>query len=522
MISNVRRFLATLILLCSAMAVAMAQGQQAPSGSQPSKARPTATQQTVTQPTEPLTSGLSETVQRYVSVEAADLALVGVQVIDGTGGPVAKAQTILISDGRIAVVGPTEEVAIPRGAEILHLPGRTVIPGLVGTHNHLHMPGVPMLACSAPKLYLASGVTTIQTTGAASPGDEQRLADAIRRGRVPGPEILHTGPYFTGEGGSTAMIHPRDAAHIDQVIRRWTEQGVRWFKTYRHISPEHLRAVIESAHRHGARVTGHLCSVTYTEAARLGIDAIEHGFLHSFDHSPDKEPGRCSGSRTFRDNLDIDGPEVAAVHRTLIEHGVAMSSTPAIFETQIPTRPGADQRTLDAMTPAWVEDYRQRRRSALDSGRWRFQAAWLVKSMRYDVSFFRRGGLLTAGLDPGLHNLPGFGDQRNFELFVAAGLSPAEAVQVLTHNGAVSLGLPDRGTIEPGKRADLVVINGDPESDPSHIRRVETVLKEGIGYDPERLLAAVRGRVGTLERDPLACPSPPPTDAAGPNDSSEH
>lgn len=359
------------------------------------------------------------------------------------------------------------------------------------------MPGIHFMGFTASRLYLASGVTTIQTTGSASPAREKSMADSIHGGLLPGPDIFHTGPYFNGSEGSNVMITPRDSSHIDDVIKHWTSQGVRWFKVYRHIKPDHLADVIRIAHAYGAKVTGHLCSVTYVEAAQMGIDAIEHGFIHSYDHAEDKEAGLCSGSRDFRDALRIDSPEVDSVQQILIDHNVGLSSTPAIFEAQVPDRAIADERTLQAMSPRSVNTYNERQeRMQARGASWYFKPVWLEKSMAYNLAFFQKGGLLTVGLDPGLHNLPGFGDQRNFLLLHEAGFSTEEAIQVMTSNGARLLGKEDIGTIEVGKRADLVILQGDLEATPGTIEQVVMVFKEGYGFDPEKLLEDVKGQVG--------------------------
>ena len=439
----------------------------------------------------------TSTVRSYLNINEPLVALTGVTVIDGTGNPARNKQTILIKDSYILDTGEEGSLTIPEEAVVLELEGRTVIPGLIGTHNHLHMPRVPFMGYAASRLYLGSGVTTIQTTGAASPEREKDLADSIKYGLLPGPYIYHTGPYFSGPGGSPVMITPRDSSHIDEVIKHWTKQGVDWFKVYRHIRPNDLRDVIRIAHAYGAKVTGHLCSVTFEEAALMGIDAIEHGFIHSFDHARDKQPGVCSGSTDFRDKVEVENPEVARVHQTLIDNGVALSTTPSIFEAQVPGRAIADDRSLEVMAPWLVEAYQERQQRMQDAGdSWYFKEAWLEKSMAYNLAFFKRGGLLTAGLDPGLHNMPGFGDQRNFLLFVESGFSTEEAIQVMTSNGAKLLGRTDIGTIEVGKRADIVVLKGNLLNSPEVIEQVEIVFKEGYGFDPDKLIDEVKGIVG--------------------------
>ncbi|MBX2820946.1 MAG: amidohydrolase family protein [Rhodothermaceae bacterium] len=442
-------------------------------------------------------TGLADSVRAYLRVDAPVVALKDVAIIDGTGEEVKLAQTILIKNGLISEVGSIKEVAIPDKAEVLELSGRTVIPGIVGTHNHLHMPGIHFMPYTAPRMYLGSGVTTIQTTGSASPAREKELADAIQRGEAVGPEVVHTGPYFSGPGGSPAMIQPESIEHIADTVAYWVGQGVSWFKVYRHIKPDMLAAVIDEVHKQGAKVTGHLCSVTYQEAAEMGIDAIEHGFIHAFDLASDKRPGECSGGRSFRSLEKIEGGRVRQLHDVLIKHGVALSTTLAIFEAQTPGRAVADVRSLAVMAPEWRYRYEQQQERMRIAGEgWYFKPDWLNNSMQHDYLFYERGGLLTAGLDPGLHNFPGYGDQRNFELFVEAGFPVVDAIKVMTSNGATLLGLEDRGVIQPGKRADLVVLKGELHRHTAVIRQSEIVFKEGYGFDPVALIKDVQGRVG--------------------------
>lgn len=443
-------------------------------------------------------SSSAESDEANYRVHDADIiALRNVTVIDGTATEPRPMQTIVIRDGWIAATGPNKSVEIPDEAEVLDLAGHTVIPGMVGTHNHTHMPGITFMPWTAPRMYLASGVTTIQTTGSAEPDNELALAKAIREGERIGPDIIASGPYFSGEGARPVMIIPRDREHIEQVIREWTEKGVQWFKVYRHVTPANLKDIIDIAHQYDTQVAGHLCSVTYTEAAKLGIDAIEHGFNHSYDLASGKTPAKCDGSRAFRDEVAIDSDAVCKVQGVMIENGVALSSTLAISEAQTPGRANADDRSLRAMSPEWRQRYDARQKRMKEKGDdWYYKPHWLQKSMAFDVAYYRAGGLLTAGLDPGLHNFPGYGDQRNFELLVEAGLTVPEAVQVASRNGARSLDLPDRGSIATGKRADLVVLKGDLVEDPSVIRNVAWVFKQGKGYDPRPMLEDVEGQVG--------------------------
>ncbi len=437
---------------------------------------------------------VDKTDRHYLKTAAESIALVHAKIFDGTGSPARLNQTVLIENGRILAVGASAELAVPAGYETWDASGMTLVPGLIGTHNHLRLPQGAM-RYTGPKLYLACGVTTIQTCGTGHPAEELALARAIGEGRYPGPEIIPSSPYFTGPEGRDNFVRFTNEKQVRDSIRYWARQGVAWFKVYRNTRPEDLRIIVDEAHRQGAKVTGHLCATTYAEAAQIGIDAIEHGFIHAFDFAAGRVPGTCSGSTDFRSNLDANDPAVQELIQLLIDREVAISSTPAIMEAQ--ARGYADQPSLEAMDPFHVRAY-QRRREEREArrGEGYFNEAWLLRSLQFDRAFFRAGGLLTAGPDPGLHVLPGYGDQKNYELFIEAGFEPEVAVQILTANGARLLGRTDIGKVQSGMRANLLLLDGDLEQDPRVIRKPFLVFKDEKGYDPQKLLEAVKGKVG--------------------------
>ena len=447
-------------------------------------------------------SALSDAVREFVDIDDATVALTGVQVIDGTGRPAAAGRTILIQDGRIAAVGADGEVDIPDGARTLALDGHTVIPGIVGLHNHtfyMTRGRRVQLNYSAPRLYLAAGVTTIRTTGAFSPYSELNLKHAIAEGQEIGPRMYITGPYLSGAGAMSQMFQVGTPEDARRVVGYWADEGVDWFKAYTRIGDEELAAAIDEAHRRGLRVTGHLCSVSFREAVALDIDNIEHGFFTNSDYVADKEPGVCPpGVQRSLLEVDLDGEAVAATIRDMVDAGVALTSTLAVYELGVPNRPPLEDRVLEMLAPGARDEYLRSRVdvAARDDSP---MATLFVKAQAFERRFVEAGGLLAAGVDPtGMGGaLPGFGDQRNYELLLEAGFTPEEVVEIMTLNGARVLGEDDRyGSIEPGKLADLVVIAGDPLRRPAEIRNVTLVFKQGVGYDSAALIESVKGLVG--------------------------
>jgi imidazolonepropionase-like amidohydrolase len=383
-----------------------------------------------------------------------------------------------------------------------------VIPGIVGLHNHtFYYTNAPRGAQSnytAPRLYLGAGVTTIRTTGSVSPYAELNLRANIARGEIPGPRLEVTGPYLITAGpdmrldllGMHELSGPEQAR---RVVRYWAEEGATWLKVYTQLTRATLAAITDEAHRHGLKVTGHLCSIGYREAVALGIDALEHGLLANSEYDPGRRPDECKADfRSSFVGLDVaNDPRVQATLRDMLDRGVALTSTLAVYEAATPGRPDPDPRLWDLLSADATREERERRAALEAAAAGSSMPGALRTSMDFEVRFFRAGGLLGAGVDPAWSTPAGIGDHRNYELLVEAGLAPAEAVQVMTLNGARILGRADRlGSVEAGKLADLVVIAGDPVARAADIRRVTLVFRDGVGYDAGRLLADARGLVG--------------------------
>jgi len=464
-------------------------------------------------------ASLSPPVLKYVRVNSPRVVLQHVRVIDGTGRPPVEDQNVVLESGKITAVQAGANIPATQGTTVLEMRGYTVMPGIVGMHNHLFYVArpnedsqwnsdppalVPQMTFSAPRLYLAGGVTTMRTTGSVETYTDLNLKRAIEEGKLPGPHIDVTGPYLEGPNSYFLQMHQLSGPdEARQIVDYWADRGVTSFKAYMNITRPELKAAIDAAHKHGLKITGHLCSVTYKEAAELGIDDLEHGFFVNTQLDPDKKPDVCSesqGAYTLEHML-ANSPETKDLIDTLVKHHVAITSTLPVFESGgIPGRPPLRQQALDAMTPEAREAYLYNRERPASMKPPKTDWPMLFKrDMELEYAFAQAGGLLLAGSDPTGNGgvVPGFGDQREIELLVEAGFSPLEAIKIATLNGATYLGKQDQiGTVAPGKNADLVVIKGDPASHISDIENVEIVFKDGIGYDSQKLLESVKGRYG--------------------------
>jgi imidazolonepropionase-like amidohydrolase len=462
---------------------------------------------------------LASELQQYVKVPGGRIALTRVRVIDGTGAAPDEDQTILIDGPKIAGV-QSASASVPAGYRAIDLTGASVMPGIVGMHNHLYYVArpnldasghseaplvVPQMTFSAPRLYLANGVTTMRTTGSVETYADLNVKAEIDAGRLIGPHMDVTGPYLEGRNSAFIQMHqitsPEDAR---RTVAFWADQGVTSFKAYMNITRAELKAAIDEAHRRKLKVTGHLCSVTYPEAAELGIDDLEHGFVVNTQLDPGKQPDVCPATNGIPTIVAMkpNSPEANALIKLLVDRKVAITSTLPVFEQSRPIRLALNPRAMAVLTPEAREAYLYLRNRALtqipDSFAAQIRQGW-ANALGLERQFFLAGGLLLAGPDTTGNGgvIPGFGDQRALELLVEAGFTPLEAIRVGTLNGATYLGLADRiGTIAPGKNADLIVIRGNPVAHISDIEKVETVFKDGVGYDSGKLIDSVKGRYG--------------------------
>ncbi|MEO6870334.1 MAG: amidohydrolase family protein [Ginsengibacter sp.] len=437
-------------------------------------------------------------------------------LIDGTGNVAKPHQTIIISNGKIDWVGDDAKANVPQGAKTIDLNGKALMPGLVMTHEHIYISvfsrtpqnlNLRQLPVTFPRLYLACGATTIRTTGCIEPYSDIRIKKDIDAGIVPGPSIELTAPYLQGQGSAFQQMNelkgPQDAVSF---VNYWADQGFTSFKAYMNIDKPTLKAAIEAIHKRHLQITGHLCAVTYREAAELGIDHLEHGFFESTDFVKGKIENECPADNTQSlVNLKLDGDSVKSLMQFLINKKVGVTSTLAVVEDYSANQKGPSENLLSMFSPD-NRDYYLKQYAHIESMKATSPQVGTMlntaftNNAKMEKMFYDMGGLLSVGTDPtgsgGI--IAGLGNWRAIELLVEAdGFTPLQAIKIATLNGAITLGFEKNiGTIEQGKNADLLIIDGDPSKNISDIRKVEWVFKNGVGYDSKKMFESVRGKVG--------------------------
>nr|WP_313899626.1 amidohydrolase family protein [Edaphobacter lichenicola] len=259
-----------------------------------------------------------------------------------------------------------------------------------------------------------------------------------------------------------------------------------------------------AAHAHGLKLTGHLCSVGFREAIAMGIDNLEHGLITGTDLVSTGERGVCPSRHEVGVAIaavDMQGPQIQSLIHELIQHDVAITSTLAVVVDAADDQPSLESlnSTKAAMSPCAWNDYLAIRKRMEKSPDKQLSKIQIHKEMEFEREFFRQGGLLMAGADTtGIGDtIAGIADQHEMELLIEAGFSASEAVRIFSLDGARYLGRDKEiGTIEKGKRADLLLLDGDFEHDPHAIEKPETVFKNGVAWDSAKLFASVAGLAG--------------------------
>lgn len=426
------------------------------------------------------------------------IALVGGAVIDGTGAP-PRAATVLIHGSEIEAVGA--ELEVPRRTEVIDITGMTVLPGLIDMHGHMYAYGANQFEAYTA-LFLAGGVTTVFSPGDFDPEGMTALRDGVERGEAVGPTIRTAGPYFDHDPSMVGWIE--GVASAEEALAKfeaWKDR-IDAVKVYSSITEDELGALAEAAHTEGLKMTGHLGGPLSTlRAIELGIDGLEHGIFAVSDITDAAQDAPLSEQYCSLAEVDLDGPVVEELIRAIVEDDVWVTPTIVTMQGIHPGFVPPAEEWLEYLSPEMQERMVGIPAYIDDEG-----AACLDRAIEKQLEFVRRvherGGLVLAGTDPVSPKVvPGYGIHAEMANFVRAGISPLDAISIATRNGAIALGLSDRvGTVEAGKRADLVVVRGDPSSDISRIGNTVWVFKAGQQYDPAHLRQSARGRIGLPTR----------------------
>jgi imidazolonepropionase-like amidohydrolase len=387
-------------------------------------------------------------------------AIVGATLIDGTGAPPLADSIVLIQGDRIAAVGPRKSIAIPLNAKVVDATGSTLLPGLIDAHFHLDGRN------DRPGVFLRHGVTTLR-----DPGAWIETYDTVRNGGQPIPRLFLAGPHLD----CAPVAYPKDAIIIHSAdearaaVNRCIDQGAVVIKVYFRLPLEFIVAATAAGHARGVLVTGHLELVRAVDAIGAGLDGIEHvtSFGTSLAEPADaaryiaavtaKNAARQDGRYELWGGLDLDHcPRLVPAIDLAVKHNLVLCPTLAVFEL----------RANDAKaTPLKAHGY--------------------DNMLKFVGRYHRAGGHIVVGSHSEVpHAQYGWAYQRELELLVEAGLSPMQAIQSATLEGARYFRTADRlGSIEPGKQADLILIEGEPLKDISVMRNIRKVMLNGNWID---------------------------------------
>jgi len=351
-----------------------------------------------------------------------------------------------------------------------------------------------------PKMYLAGGVTTMRTAGSIEANTDLNIKNLINQGNLVGPTIDVSTPHVERQGFIPQVQSLYGNESVENWINYWLDKGVTSVKVYNHITKDDLARIIKTAHARNVKVTGHLCSITYREAADLGIDNLEHGFAASSDFIPGKKENECESEKISESlyTLRDDNPELLKLMEHLIKKNVTLTYTPTVFEPFKGREvvPGGGE---VAMAPFLLEQIQKVYNGAAGTRYDSLSDGDYKNDMRRIKKFHAMGGKIVVGTDPtgAGRTIAGYSNQRLIELLAEAGFSIEESIKLATLNGANYLGIAkETGSVEAGKKADLILINGDLSKDVSKVRKMEIVFKNGVGFSSNKIFDSVKGKLG--------------------------
>jgi imidazolonepropionase-like amidohydrolase len=416
-------------------------------------------------------ANLAKVAAGFTAQPASVIAIVGGRLIDGTGKPAVDNSVVILQNGKIAAAGPAASTPVPQGAQIVDAHGKSVLPGLWEMHAHFEQ-------VEWGPIYLATGVTTARDVG-----NEREFIvaarDAIAAGRGIGPRLVMAGVVDGSGPFSLGVIRVDTPEQAREQVQKYKAAGFQQIKIYSSVKPDILKIVTAEAHRLGMTVTGHIpFGMNAIQGIEDGMDQINHiEYLTAVMVDPKSQ------------TIDPDTPNVKSVIKLLLEHHTVVDPTLALME--IITH--STDKPMSAFEPGILRVAPELREGLETMGvppQRGEQMAAVFRSMVATVRLLHQAGVpIVAGTD---QSVPGFSLDREIELHVQAGFTPMEAIQSATLVAARAMGMEkDAGTIEAGKRADVIVVDGNPLENISDIRKVSTVFAGGRMYQPAPLWTAV-------------------------------
>jgi imidazolonepropionase-like amidohydrolase len=411
------------------------------------------------------------------------LAIVGATLIDGTGAAPIADSAVVIENGRIKAAGPRSKVKIPKNANIIDAAGKFLLPGLWDMHAHFEQ-------VEWGPIYLAAGVTTVRDCG-----NEfefiTAVRDAIAHDRGLGPRILAAG-IVDGTGPMALGVQRVDTPEqARQWVDRYHDAGFQQMKIYSSVKLEEVKAVADEAHRLGMTVTGHVPQgLDAFQVIEAGQDQINHiQYIDDIMHAPfPKDMSRIDRMKTTAD-LNLDSPDAQKAITFLKEHHTVVDPTMALFELFSATTakpPASFEPGIEKIAPELAQPLTD---VEPPSERSEIGERLFQKEIAVVGALHKAGIPIVAGTDQAV---PGYSLHREIEIYVQAGFTPMEAIQAATIVPARAMHLEkDTGTVQKGKRGDLILINGDPLADIHNTRNVEYVITNGTMYHTAELWQSV-------------------------------
>lgn len=416
-------------------------------------------------------ANLAKVAAGFTAQPASVTAIVGGRLIDGTGKLAVENSVVILKDGKIAAAGPAQTTPVPEGAQVIDAHGKSVLPGLWEMHAHFEQ-------VEWGPIYLATGVTTARDVG-----NEREFIvaarDAIAAGQGVGPRLVMAG-IMDGSGPfSLGVIRVDTPEQAREQVQKYKAAGFQQIKIYSSVKPEILKVVTAEAHRLGMTVTGHIpFGMNAFQGIEDGMDQINHvEYLTKIMVDPKSQ------------TIDPDAPNVKKVIKLLLERHIVVDDTLALMELILHPL----DRPISTFEPGILKVAPELKEGLETMGApapKADQSAATFRAMEATVRVLHQAGVpLVAGTDQAV---PGFSLDREIELHVQAGFTPMEAIQSATVVAAQAMGMEkESGTIEAGKRADVILVDGNPLENISDIRKVSAVFAAGKMYQPAALWSAV-------------------------------